>query len=108
MSKFIFAFHGGTPPKTPEEGKAMMAAWMAWMDEIKGSIIDPGAPVGMSKTVSGKGVADDGGANPISGFTIVEAADMDGAIAMAKGCPINTGGGSVEVAELMSMSMDGK
>jgi hypothetical protein len=108
MPKFIFAFHGGTQPKSPEEGKAMMAAWMAWMGDIEASIVDPGAPVGMSKTVSSGGVADDGGSNPLSGFTIVQADDIAGAVALAKGCPIHESGGSVEVAELMNMSMDGK
>jgi hypothetical protein len=108
MPNFVFAFHGGTQPKSPEEGKAMMAAWMAWMGDIETSIVDGGAPVGMSKTVSAAGVADDGGSNPLSGYTIVKADHIDGAVELAKGCPIHNGGGSVEVAECMDMSMDGK
>ena len=108
MPNFIFAFHGGTQPKSPEEGKAMMAAWMAWLGDIEASIVDAGAPVGMSKTVSSSGVAGDGGSNPLSGYTIVKADDIDGAVALAKGCPIHDVDGSVEVAELMNMSMDGK
>lgn len=108
MPNFVFAFHGGARPETPEEGKAVMAAWMAWMGDIEASIVDAGAPVGMSKTVSSAGVADDGGPNPLSGYTIVKADDIDGAVALAKGCPIHSSGGSVEVAELMHMSMDGK
>ena len=108
MPKYIFAYHGGSHPETPEEGQAVMAAWRTWMGDIQASITDMGAPVGMSKTVSSNGVADDGGANPISGYTIVTAADMDGAITLAKGCPINGSGGSVEIAEMMDMSMDGK
>ncbi len=103
MAKFMFAYHGGGMPETPEEGEKVMAAWREWMGNVGDAFVDAGAPLGMSKTVSSGGVADDGGANPISGYSIVEAADMDAALAMAKGCPIMDSGGSVEVAEAMDM-----
>lgn len=104
MPQFIFAYHGGSTPETPEEGKKVMAAWRDWMGGMEDALVQPGAPVGMSKTVSGTGVADDGGANPVSGYSVVSAADMDAAIAMAKGCPmVVNGSGSVEVAEVIEM-----
>ncbi len=103
MAKFMFAYHGGGMPETPEEGEKVMAAWREWMGNVLDAFVDAGAPLGRSKTVSSGGVADDGGANPISGYSIVEAADMDAALAMAKGCPIMDSGGSVEVAEAMDM-----
>lgn len=79
-----------------------MARLGAWFEQMGAAVVDGGAPVGTSKTVSGTGVADDGGANPLSGYTIVSADDMDGAIALAKGCPILSHG-SVEVAPIMQM-----
>jgi hypothetical protein len=104
MTQFIFAYHGGKSPETPEEGEKVMAAWGAWFEGLGQAIVQPGAPVGMSKTVSGSGVVDDGGANPVSGYSVVDAANMDAALAMAKGCPmVVDGSGSVEVAELLEM-----
>ena len=104
MPKFVFAYHGGSMPETPEEGQKVMAQWGAWFEEMGAAVADPGAPVGMSKTVSAAGVADDGGANPLSGYTVVEAADMDAALAMAKGCPmVVADNGNVEVAEIVEM-----
>lgn len=104
MSQFIFAYHGGKTPETPEQGEQVMAAWRAWMGGMGDALVQPGAPVGMSKTVSGTGVADDGGSNPVSGYSVVSAADMDAAVAMAKGCPmVVDGSGSVEVAEVHEM-----
>lgn len=104
MPKFLFAYHGGGMPDTPEEGAKMMAKWNAWYGEMGDAVVDGGAPVGMSMTVSSAGVAGDGGANPISGMTIVEAADQAAACEMAKGCPmVGDGSGSVEVAEMMEM-----
>ncbi len=104
MPKFVFAYHGGGKPETEEEGAKVMAAWQSWLDGMGDGCVDMGAPVGMSKTVSAGGVADDGGSNPLSGYTIVEAADIDAALEVAKGCPILDGGaGTVEVAPIMEM-----
>ncbi len=103
MPKFVFAYHGGTAPQSPEEGAKVMAKWNAWYAGMGSAVVDGGGPCGPSKTVSTGGVEDSGGANPVSGITQVEAADMDGAVAMAKGCPITDDGGTVEVAEIMEM-----
>lgn len=104
MAQFIFAYHGGKKPDSPEEGAKVMEAWKTWMGSMGDALIVPGAPVGMSKTVSSGGVADDGGANPLAGYSVVEAADISAASEMAKGCPmVVDGDGSVEVAEILEM-----
>ncbi|SDC65317.1 YciI family protein [Ruegeria marina] len=104
MPEFIFAYHGGKTPETPEEGAEVMTAWRAWFGNMGDAVINPGNPVGLSKTVSAAGVDDNGGANPLSGFSVVRAADMAAATEMAKGCPmVVSGNGSVEVAEIIEM-----
>jgi hypothetical protein len=103
MAKFIFAYHGGAMPETPEEGEKVMAAWNAWYGGMGSLVVDDGGPCGKSSTVGKDGVTDNGGANPISGYTVVEAADHAAANVMAKDCPILDAGGSVEVAEIIQM-----
>ncbi|OED48530.1 YciI family protein [Leisingera sp. S232] len=106
MPQFIFAYHGGKTPENEEEGARVMQAWKSWFEDMGDAVAIPGNPVGMSKTVSVSGVTDDGGANPLAGFTVVEAADQDAACAMARGCPIVLdGSGSVEVAEVIELEM---
>ncbi len=106
MPKYIFAYHGGSMPETEAERQEVMNAWGAWMGSIGDNLVDGGNPAGGSKTVSAGGnVADDGGANPISGYSLVNAADIDAAVAIAKACPILDGGGTVEVAEAIEMDM---
>lgn len=101
MAKFMLAYHGGGMPETPEEGERMMAAWMSWLGGLGEAVADPGNPVGMSKTVHHDKVTDDGGSNPLSGYSILNAESIEAACEMAKGCPILEGGsGSVEVAEI--------
>lgn len=102
MPQFIFAYHGGQKPDSPEEGAKMMARWQAWIDDLGDAMVNPGNPVGKSKTVSAGGVADDGGSNPLAGFSVVEADSIDAAIDMAKACPFIEMG-SIEVAEIMEM-----
>ena len=103
MPNFVFAYHGGKPPDSPEEGAKVMAAWNAWFETLGPAIVDGGAPVGASKTVASGGVSDGGGLNPLSGYSIVRADNIDGAVEMARGCPILEDGGNVEVAEAMEM-----
>lgn len=103
MPKFIFAYHGGKMPDSPEEGARVMQAWQDWFGTLGAAVADGGAPCGPSKTVqSDQSVSDDGGANPLSGYSLVEAADLNAATEMAKGCPILEHG-TVEVAPLMEM-----
>ena len=102
MSSYIFAYHGGKRPETPEAGAELMARWKAWMGGLGDALVNPGNPVGKSKTVGSGGVSDDGGSNPLSGFSIVKADSMDAALEMAKGCP-HLDHGTIEVAEAMEM-----
>lgn len=49
-------------------------------------------------------MTDDGGPNPISGYSVLQAADIEAATTMARGCPmVQSGHGSVKVAELIDM-----
>ncbi len=80
-----------------------MAKWKAWIGGLGDAVVNPGTPLGKSKTVSSAGVSDDGGSNPMSGFSIVKADSMDAALEMAKECPLLEIGGTLEVAEVMEM-----
>lgn len=105
MTKYMLAYHGGGDmPATPEEGAAEMAKWQAWLGGMGGSCADMGNPVGKSKTVTASGVEDHGGANPLSGYSIVEADSIEAACEMAKGCPLLEGAkGTIEVAPIVEM-----
>ncbi|MCR8726765.1 hypothetical protein [Frigidibacter sp. ROC022] len=103
MAKFLYSYHGGKRPESKAEGERVMAAWGAWMGGLGAAMTDPGGPSGPSRTVSEAGVADNGGANPVSGYSIVEADGLAAATEMAGGCPILADGGSVEVTEIISM-----
>ena len=103
MSDYIIAYHGGNKPESPEEGAKHKAKWQAWVDGLGDAAVNPGTPLGKSRIVSASGVSDDGGPNPMSGYSIVKADSMDAALEMAKACPFLETGGTLEVAEVMEM-----
>jgi len=102
MPNYILAYHGGKQPDSPEEGAKMMEKWHAWVGALGDAAVNPGTPLGMSKTVSADGVSDDGGSNPLSGFSVVQADDMDAAVQTARECPF-VDIGTIEIAEMKEM-----
>lgn len=104
MAKYLLAYHGGGMPEDPAESARVMEQWGVWYTSLGAAVVDPGLPVGQAATVSPNGsVSHGGGANPVSGYTIIEAASLDAAVAAAKTNPLLAGGGSIEVSETFSM-----
>ncbi len=103
MPNYVLAYHGGKTPESPEEGAKQMAKWKAWLGGLGDAVVNPGTPLGKPKTVSSGGVSDDGGSDPLLGFSILKADSMDAALEMAKACPTLEIGGTIEVAEVMEM-----
>lgn len=104
MPDFLLVYHGGKKPDTEAGIDAAMAAWSKWMEDHAAALTNPGNPVGMSKTVSPSGVADNGGANPVSGYSMIRAETIEAACAIAAESPmVLDGSGSVEVAEIIEM-----
>jgi len=103
MAKYVFAYHGGGAPD-PADVKKVMDAWGAWFGSLGASVIDAGNPVGKSSTVKSDGkMVGGGGSNPISGYSLIEAKDLEDAHKKAKGCPLLKAGGTIEIAPAMDM-----
>lgn len=104
MPKYLLGYHGGGMPATPEEGAKVTAAWMSWMGSLGGALVDAGNPIGTAKTVAATGkVSDGGGANPLTGYSVIEAANLDAAVKIASTCPQLAAGGTVQVAETFAV-----
>lgn len=105
MAKYLFVYHGsGRPPSDPAEIKRIKDAWGAWFGSLGAAVIDGGNPVGRSSTVKADGsLVDGGGANPASGYSLIEALSLEDAHRKAKGCPMLAAGGTIEIAPAMDM-----
>jgi hypothetical protein len=104
MPNYLLAYHGGGMPQTEKEQAKVLAAWNKWYENLGPKVMDGGNPVGQARTVkSDRTVMQGGGPNPVSGYTIITADDIDIAIDLTKDCPIIEGGGSIEVCETFAM-----
>lgn len=104
MAKYLFVYHGAKAPTNPDEIKKTMDAWGAWFGSMGTAVIDGGNPVGQSSTVNPDGsLVTGGGANPASGYSLIEASSLEDAHKKAKGCPLLKAGGTIEIAPAMDM-----
>ncbi len=101
MAKFVLAYTGGAMAGTPEEQEKAMGAWMQWFGSLGPAVLDAGNPFGASCTVGSDGSPRDGGSSGLTGYSIIEATDVSDASSKAKGCPVLSAGGSIEVYEAM-------
>ncbi len=100
MPKYLITYHGGEGMPASEEGRQQaMAAFMAWVQSAGDAMVDPGAPLGRSSTVSSDGETATPASEPIAGYTVVQADDLDTAIGLVRGHPFLTRGGSLQVLE---------
>jgi len=110
MAKFLFVYRGrgdAMAKMTPEEMQQSMKKWETWIGEgmKKGWMLDPGdALTEEGCVVNAKKVVTDGpfveSKEIVGGFSIVQAATVNAAAELAKGCPGLLTGGSVEVRRL--------
>jgi hypothetical protein len=114
MEKFMLIFHGGAMEgMSPDQMQEHMGKWFAWIEKlnkteqyVSGEPLVPGG-----KLVSGKGGKSviDGpyteGKEVVGGFFIINAKDMNEAVAISKESPDFDYGGSVQVRQIMKMDM---
>lgn len=107
MKEFIFLFRGG---KTTEASDAELIAhenaWDDWMIALEQrDVLIDGMPVkDEAVIVDGQSEkrGEETGDYSVTGYLILEAKDLDAAVALTKGCPIFEFGGSIEVRPLDS------
>jgi hypothetical protein len=103
MGKYLLAYRGGTMAATDEEREAAMAAWGQWLGGLGGSLVDAGNPFAGSAAIDGAGGVADGAGYGLTGYSILEASSLGEASDLTKGCPIFSGGGSVDVYETLAV-----
>lgn len=101
MAKYVLVYKGGGMSESPEEQQKVMEAWMNWFGGLGAAVVDGGSPFGPSSSISSGGEVTDNAASALSGYSIIEADSMSDATAKAKGCPVLSSGGDIEVYEAL-------
>ena len=99
MANYVLVYKGGGMSQNEAEQAAVMAAWTKWFGELGPAVVDGGNPFGPSASVGSDGAVKDGGGSALTGYSILKADNLSEATQKAKGCPILSSGGSIEVYE---------
>ena|SRR6266566_5528382 len=102
--KFVFLFRGGIA--TQAEGEKYIQAFRSWIGELtQKGILKGGLPLARSGKIVSQNAEESFqfSQDSVSGYAEVEAASLDEAIEIARGCPNIQYGGKVEVRDLMNM-----
>jgi len=96
MKKYLFLYCGYETPT-----QEMMDDWSNWFASIGDKIVDGGSPLGPGRERRHTGTKDlPHDSEAVSGYSIINAENIDEAEKIAESCPIIT---SVRVYEAMSM-----
>jgi hypothetical protein len=102
MSKYVLAYKGGSMAETPAAQEAAMQAWGEWFGTLGSAVIDGGNPFGPSTAVGPDGSTGAATAG-LTGYSVIEADNLELAAKLAGGCPVLAAGGAVEVYETIAM-----
>ncbi len=104
MAKYVLTYHGefAGMPEDPAAMEAVMQEWGAWYGSIGEALVDGGAPFGESSAVAPDGSSTASPAS-LTGYTIVNAADMAGATSIAQSCPVLKNGHTVQISQAIDM-----
>ena len=104
MPNYLVTYHGGErPPSTPEAQQQVHAAFGAWVASVGDAMVDPGAPLGATKSVSASGSEDGPADGAIGGYTLLRAADLDAAVDLVSKHPFISRGGTLQVSEAIAI-----
>jgi hypothetical protein len=101
MGKYVLAYRGGGMGESEAAQQEAMTQWMNWFGSLGESVVDGGNPFGPASTIGSDGKVKDGGSSSLTGYSIISADGLAEACDKAKGCPVLSSGGSIEVYEAM-------
>ncbi len=107
MKTFMALYTGSASPETraafrdSDRVAAAMDAWRRWGERHGANIVDPGSPLGRTKRVSARGIAE--ARNHVTAYVIVRAESYDEAARMFEEHPHFTifPGDAVEIMECL-------
>jgi len=98
--RYMFLYYGAAPD-SDEQRDAGMKEMADWYGELGSAIVDGGNPFTSAKTVGSNGVKDGPMGEMATGYTIVEAPDLESATSLAEGCPLVSHGREIQLLEIL-------
>ncbi len=115
MKQYLLVFRNEKndgPPPSPEQMQATVQQWQSWISGVAkdGGFVGTNRLQSEGRTIRPDNIITDGpyveAKEMIGGYLLVNAASLDEATAIAKGCPGLLYGGNVEIRSVMSINED--
>ena len=105
MNKYMLLYHGGNgAAQTAEEGAKLMGEWQAWFGQMGAALVDMGNQFGTGQIITdAQGTLKAAEAGQNTGYSIINASDVNHAQKLANACPHLKHGGMVSVYEAKGM-----
>lgn len=110
MARFILIYRGEATDlsaMSEDEAAKVLQGWQTWMAKVGSALVDVGSPFGPGDSLIDDGTS--GPASSLSGYSIVEANDLNEATNLAAGHPyLSQGEGkyAIDVFELMPVPFE--
>jgi len=99
MPRFLVTYHSSNMPHDPESMAKARDAFVQWAGKTGSALVDPGAPVGATRTISSHGPKDGLDEGPVNGWSVIEAADLNAAAKLLADHPFIGRGGVLQLNE---------
>ncbi len=106
MNEYIIAYYMGKQPPAQTDQKEGMKKFQEWIESHSEAVVNPGTPLGKSQIIAAQDSVAAEHTSRLTGFSIVQAEDMDAAMKIAKTCPFLEVG-IIEVAPIMDWEKKG-
>jgi hypothetical protein len=104
MPNYVLVYKGGGGMAQNEaDRQQIMEAWGRWFGSLGEQMVDGGNPFGPSASVSSGGDVSNGAGSALTGYSIIKADTLQSAAQAAKGCPVLSAGGSIDVYETFAV-----
>jgi hypothetical protein len=98
MPKYVFAYRTPEVRNPSQADPDVTTAWMEFRDALGEKVVDFGNPVFTASSLGNCGAG-----THLCGYSFVTADDLESAVALAKGAPVVSAGGGVEVGEITEL-----
>jgi hypothetical protein len=99
VAKFLVTFHSGDMAQDRELVAQARLALVQWAAMTGPALVDAGAPVRSTATLTREGIQDGDGARPFLGWSVIDATDRNAAVLLLQDHPLLRLGAWLQISE---------
>jgi hypothetical protein len=99
VAKFLVTFHRGDMAQDPESVSNARHALIEWAAMTGPALVDAGAPIRSTATLTRDGIHDGYAVSPFLGWLVIDAADRNAAVLLLQDHPLLRLGALLQISE---------